>query len=307
LLETLLSTAYSNPSPASLIASSLLFSPQAEVAHDSTLSSATASIIYQMNATISQGYGVYKAPSTSADSLLHIIALKNAVSLLQQSRHNFLRSSLDLADQSFAYRDFTNLLYDIGNLLAITSDPAASYALVDVRQLLLLSIHILTICEIDSHHVAEEDTLESLTFLCGALFLSHIGIQEMMSSFDDAELERVWLRCLLGDVPPEHDLITELRRMPGVLSLAEEIQKMSLDIDTSPSIALSKLDIGILTATLLDSWRASQSILRLQLGDMKQICRHSEAISHACLDLAKLCAYDSGREVKPCSVILANQ
>ena len=249
---------------------------------------------------------MYKAPSTSADSLLHMIALKNAVSSLQQSRHNFLPSSLDLADQSFAYRDFTNLLYDIGSLLAITSDPAASYALVDVRQLLVLSIHILTICEISSHHVAKEDALESLAFLCGALFLSHLGIQEMMSSFDDAELERVWLRCLLGDVPPEHDLITELRRMPGVLSLAEEIQKMSLDIDTSPSLPLSKLDIGILTATLLDSWRASQRIVRLQLGDMEQIRRHSEAISHACLDLAKLCAFDSGREVKPCSVILAN-
>lgn len=259
-----------------------------------------------MKATISQRNGVHELPSTSADSLLQIIALKNAVSSLQQSQRNFWYSSLDFADQSFTYQDLTNLLQDIGNLLAISSNPVASYALVDVRQLLILSIQILTISETDSHDVAEEDALESLTLLCGALFLSHLGIQEMMSAFDDVELEQMWLRCLFGDVPAEHDLIAELRRMPGVLSHAEEIQKMSLDIDISPSFALSKLDIGIVTATLLDSWRASQIILQLQLGDMEQIHRHSEVISHVCLDLAKLCAYDSGREVQLCFVILAN-
>ena len=306
MLDTLLSVARSNPSPASSIASSLLLSPQVEVDHESPLPPTNASITHQMKAAISQRDGVDRLSSTSADCLLQIIALKNAVSSLQQSQRHFLSSSPDFADQSFAYRDFTNLLQDIGNLLAISSDPAASYALVDVRQLLVLSIHMLTICEIGSRDVAEEDVLESLTFLCGALFLSHLGIQEMMSAFDDVELEQVWLRCLLGDVRPEHDLIAELRRMPGVLSLAEEIQKMSLDIDISPSLALSKLDIGIVTATLLDSWRTSQIILRLQLGDMEQIRRHSEIISHACLDLAKLCAYDSGREVEPRFVILAN-
>jgi len=111
----------------------------------------------------------------------------------------------------------------------------------------------------------------------------------------------VWFRCLLGDVRPEHELITPLRRMPGILSLAEEIQKMSLDIDISPLFALSKIDIGLVTATLLDCWRASQIILRLQLGNMEQIRRHLEVISHACINLAKLCAYDGGREVEPLS------
>ena len=138
-----------------------------------------------MKATILQRDRIDRPPSTSADSLLQIIALRNAVSSLQQLQRNLLSSSIDFADQSFAYRDATNLLEDIGNLLAISSDPAASYALLDVRQLLILSTHILTICEIGSHDVAEEDALESLTFLCGALFLSHLGIQEIMSAFDE--------------------------------------------------------------------------------------------------------------------------
>jgi len=301
LLDTLLNAAYSNPSPASSVASTLLFNPQVELANDNALLPSDASITHQITTTISQKDGINIFPFRSADFVLHIVALKNAVSLLQQSQRNFLSSSLDFADQALAYRDFTNLLQDIGNLLAISPNPAASYALVNVRQLLVLSTHILTICEAGFHGIAEDDVLESLTLLCGVLFLSNRGIQEMMSVFEDRELERVWFRCLLGDDRPEHELIAPLRRMPGILSLAEEIQKISLDIDISPSFALSKLDIGLVTASLLDSWRASQIILRLQLVNMEQIRRHSEVMSHACLNLANLCAYDSGREVEPLS------
>src|SRR5204862_5134953 len=97
------------------------------------------STTHQMTTTISQKDGMNILPSRSAESLLHNIALKNAVSLLQQSQRNFLTSSLDFADQALAYRDFTNLLQDIGNLLAISPNPAASYALVQVRHLLVLS------------------------------------------------------------------------------------------------------------------------------------------------------------------------
>jgi hypothetical protein len=49
---------------------------------------------------------------------------------------------------------------------------------------------------------------------------------------------------------------------------------------------------------LLDSWQTSQIILRLQLGDIEHIRHHSETVSRVCLDLAKLCSYDCGREVE---------
>lgn len=233
--------------------------------------------------------------SQDPTSLFHITALRNAIYMLKQSQSDLSSTSSD--DQVLVYRELTILLQDIGDLLAIGPEPAVSYSVVDVSQLLLLSVHMLAILDSGLLNIVEEDILGSLTYLCGAFFSSYCGIQKAMSAFEDIRLEQAWQNYLLGNSPHSHDVIAQLRCAPGVWSLAEEIRKVSLDIDTSPSFALSRSELGVLTAILLDSWRRSQVILQLQLGDMEYIRRHSDVVSQTCLDLAKLCAYDSGREV----------
>lgn len=294
LVDTMLNTALCT-SPASSITSLLLFGPQAGIITDKALSKMSDfSPDQETHFASSSKDEATMFPSQSPNDFLHIIALRNAICLLKRSQEDLSSSSID---HSFVYRELTTQLQDIGNLLAICSEPAISYSIADVSQLLLLSIHMLAIRESGLLNIAEEDILPSLTHLCGALFSSHRGIQEMMSAFEDIRLEKAWWCCLLGDALVEHDLIAQLRCSSGVLSLAEEIQKASFDMDIFPSLTLSKLEIGVITATLLDSWRTSQIILQLQLGDMENIRHHSETVSNACIDLAKLCAYDSGREV----------
>lgn len=297
LLDTLLNATPSHPPSVSAISSLLLFGPRTTFGIDKAISNLSDD---------SSDMAVYpeflpdeeamRLLSQDPTSLFHITALRNAIYQLKQSQRD-LSSTSSSDDQVLVYRELTTLLQDIGDLLAIGAEPAVSYSVIDVSQLLLLSVHMLAILDSGLLNIAEEDILGSLTYLCGAFFSSSRGIQEVMSAFEDIRLEQAWQNYLLGNGPHNHDFIAQLRCAPGVWSVAEEIRKVSLDIDISPSFSLSRSELGVLTTTLLDSWRTSQVILQLQLGDMEHIRRHSEVVSQTCLDLAKLCAYDSCREV----------
>ena len=237
------------------------------------------------------------APLLRPDVALYIVSLRNAVDDLHELQRLMFLQSMHTVDRTPLYKELTFLIQDIAFLLAISTDPCISYSIVDVPQLLVLSVHILATCQADMPKIMTSSILKAITSLCGALFSSHRGILDTSSAFEDRRLERAWFNCLLGELLAEHRLISELRRSPGVWSLAEEIQKCSRDVDISTPLALSKTDLGIATATLLDAMRTSQIILQLQLTDMEHIRRHSDIISQTCLDLAKLCIYDCGREV----------
>jgi len=241
--------------------------------------------------------------SPNPDTGLHNIALRNSLSSLRRV-HELLSSGsfTTLAEQSLLYRDLTTCLRDVGNLLASSGDPTISLGLIDFTFHLFLSIHLLATCTTGLLDLAEEEVLESVTHLCGGFLSSYCGIQELARVFEDLRLERAWLGCLFGDFLHEINFVAELRRRAGVLSWAEEIQRASHNIDFFPSVVLSRLDIGIATTSLLDSWRTCQIILQLQLTNIEQIRRHSDIITNTCLDLAKLCAYDCGREVRLSSV-----
>jgi hypothetical protein len=248
------------------------------------------------NVTFSSKGQATRSPYENADVVLYHLALRNAQDSVRHLQDG-LSLSKNRTELSLAYRELAIHLRDVGHLLALSAEPAVSSSILDIPQLLTLSTHMLAICETGSFDILAEDVLESVTQVSGALFSSYCGIEEMMCAFEDTGLEQAWFSCLLGDGLPEHKWMTELRRRPGPLSLAEEVQKSSLDIEISPLVVPSKLDIAIATATLLDGWRTSQIILQLQLGDMEHIRRHFEIVSRACLQLAKLCTYDSGREV----------
>lgn len=236
-------------------------------------------------------------PLPRPDVALYIISLRNAVNDLHELQRFLFLHSMRTVDQTVLCKELTFLIQDIAFLLVISTDPCISYSIVDVTQLLILSVHILATCQADMPKTMTGSILKAITSLCGALFSSHRGISDTSSAFEDRRLERAWFNCLLGEFLAEHKLISELRRGPGVWALAEEIQKCSRDVDISPPLALSKAELGIATATLLDAMRTSQIILQLQLTDMEHIRRHSDIISQTCLDLAKLCIYDCGREV----------
>ena len=230
------------------------------------------------------------------DIALHAISLSSALRKLSQLRLLISRFPQAL-DNAYLYRELTIQLQDVGYLLAISGSQDIAYAMVDVSQLLVLSIHILATCQAELSKTMTPDILQSVACLCGALFSSHRGVLEMASAFEDRKLEQAWFRCLLGECDAEYQLIMELRRRPGVWSIAEEVQKASSDIDVSPPVSLSKTDLAMATITLLDAWRTSETILQMEFGDLEHIRRHSDMISKTCLDLAKLCTYDCGREV----------
>lgn len=238
-----------------------------------------------------------------ADSDLHCIALRNAMMLLQQLESDLI-SSMDLAEHDLIYREISIRLRDIGFLLVTCVEPTIIYAFLDVPRLLVFCIHLIAICGTNSFSIVTEDILESVTYIFGALVSSHVGVREVASAFENISLEQAWFNGLLGEASIDHSIIKELRHRPGVLALAEEIQKSSKNIAISPPFTLSKLDIGIATATLLDGWRISQVILQLQLGDTEHVRRHLETVSQSCLSLAQMCAYDCGREVQSCGIEL---
>jgi hypothetical protein len=236
-------------------------------------------------------------PSRDPDAAVQVIALNNAWNSLRQLQLILSTSSMNIADQSIIYQELAIHIKDIGSLLALSSDPALSYSLVDVGYLLTLVTHLLAARKIESWDFMTEGLAFSAIHLCGGLFASRRGILELTRAFEDVRLEQAWLKCLFGGISAEHSFISEIRQGPGALALAESVKDWALDADTSPLVHVTMPGIGVATTTLLDAYRISQVIVQLQLGDMEQVRRHSDTLRRACLDLAKLCTYESGREV----------
>ena len=294
LLDALL-MADNQPSIASSITSQLLFGPQSE--SDIFSVSAIPRSDCQRRHLVTVKEKLTKPLDQNSDIGLHRLAVRNVTSAIQQSLQLLPTTTNPRYDQSLVYRALTIQLLDISHLIAISAEPGVTYALIDVHELLLVAAHMLATYEFGFCDGVVQEFLESVSSLCGALFLSHRGISEIVSAFEDKGLERAWFACCFGNAQNDPELITQLRRRPGVLSIAEEIHKTSRHFEISPSIGLSKVDIGIATAILVDSWRTSHTLIRLELEDLEQMRRHSELVSHTCIELAKICAYECGREV----------
>jgi hypothetical protein len=250
------------------------------------------------NMQITTNHHVGRPLCRTSNAAVHGVALKNAWDSLQQLQVILFSTSTSTAEQSVAYRELSILITEIGSLLALSSDPTITYSLVNIRILLALVIYMFAACKTKSWDTTAETVVRSVLHLCGGLFSSRRGVLELARAFEDVRLEQAWLQCFLGDIMEEHSLICEIRRGPGALSMAEAVQGSALDIDISPILYITKPGIGVATATLLDACRISQVILQLQLGDMEQVRRHSDTLRRACLDLSKLCTYESGREVR---------
>jgi hypothetical protein len=241
--------------------------------------------------------------SYHSDAISHNTAIRCSVQELRRLRRNLASSSLSPFTQSIVYNDIAVALQDLGSLLAVSLEPSVSCSFLDVPSLLALSVNLLTICEAKLVRTAMQTALGAVTNFCGGLFSSHFGIQRFASAFEDTKLEKIWTKCLFGEVLSEYTAIPEIRQGPGLLSWVEEVQKNSREITVSPELNLSKSNIGVATISLLDSWRISLVILKLPLSDIEQVRRQSDIVSRACLDLAKICTYEAGREVSQTKVL----
>lgn len=232
-------------------------------------------------------------PVLANASFLHGLALRNLNnSLTELQRKLFVISNP--TELSLLYRELAIHVQDIGILLALSPQ---TITLVDVSRLTRLLTHMLSATSLVPDSIVSAAVQESALYLYGGLFTSHRGIVETANALEDANFEKMWLKCWFGESLTEHSLISELRRAPGVLSLAEEIQRCSRDFSLSAPVNLPLTSIGIAITSLLDCWRTSQILLQLHLGDMEQVRRQSDVISRCCLELAKLCTYECGREV----------
>jgi len=195
---------------------------------------------------------------------------------------------------SLLYRELAIHVQDVGILLALSPQ---TIAMVDVSLLTRLLTHMLSATSLVPNSIVSEAVQQSALYFYGGLFASHRGIVETTNALEDADFEKVWLKCWFGEGLNEHSLVGDIRRAPGVLSLAEEIQRCSRNFSLSPPVNLPLTCIGTAITSLLDCWRTSQILLQLHLGDMEQVRRQSDIISRGCLELAKLCTYECGREV----------
>ena len=237
-----------------------------------------------------------RSPLVNQASLLHGIALRNSdASLTELQRKLFVISNP--AELSLVRREIAVRIRDIGILLALPQRPTTSYSLVDVSRLLRLLTHMLSAADDDPSSHISEAVHEAALYLYGGLFSSHCGIAEIANALEDVKFEHTWLKCWFGERLSDQSLVSEIRKAPGVLSIAEEIQKCASEFSLSPSFHIPIKSIGAATTSLIDCWRTAQVILQLHLGDMDQVRRHSDVIRRACLELAKLCTYECGREV----------
>jgi hypothetical protein len=244
------------------------------------------------------GRGVVPESEHNLDIISHNAALQRSLQELRQLRRDMGKPSQSPKRQSIAYSELAMLLQDLGGLLAIAPEPSVSCSVVAIPPLLAMSINMLAMCDTGLIDIAIERVLQSVTHFCGGLFSFHCGVQQFAAALEDTQLELAWSKCFLGGLTSQHAVIPNIRRGPGVLSWAEEVQKCSRDINVSLPVYATRIDIGVATIALLDSWRISHIILKLHLGEIEQVRRQSDTISRACLDLAKLCTFETGREVK---------
>jgi hypothetical protein len=237
--------------------------------------------------------GTSSHPLLDHASFLHGIALRNLNSSLAELQAKLFIIS-DPTELSLLHRELAIHVQDVGILLALSPQ---TITLVDVPRLTRLLTHMLSATNLVPTSIVSEAVQQSALYLYGGLFASHRGIVETTTAFEDSDFEKVWLKCWFGEGLNERSFISDMRRAPGVLSLAEEIQRCSRDFGLSPPVSLPLTSIGTAIISLLDCWRTSQILLQLHLGDMDQVRRQSDIISRCCLELAKLCAYECGREV----------
>ena len=227
---------------------------------------------------------------------LHIVALENAISSLNDLQRQLSSSSQDCLKQYVLLRDLESQIFQVASLIALSPVPALSFAIVDTTRLLATAIHLAAVEDTGSVHLVHDNILCMVTHLFGALASSYSGLREMMIAFEDANIEHAWLACFVGQLAGP-SFIAELRRAPGIMSLVEEARLASKDDDVQPNFSLSRRDIGIVGSSLIDCWRICEIILQRRLWDFDEIRRHSDEIHHASIQLAKSCSYESGREV----------
>ena len=248
--------------------------------------------------------GVHAEPLSSTDpnptsisSLsLHIVALENAVSSLQDLQRQLSSPSGDYVKQYVLLRDLESQIFEVASLIALSPVPALSFAIVDTTRLLATAIHLAAIEDTGSVNLVHDNIMRMVTHLLGALASSYPGLRELMIAFEDTEVEHAWLACFLGQLA-DPSFIAELRRAPGVMSLVEEARVASKDEHVQPNFSLSRRDLGIVGSSLIDCWRVCEVILQRRLWNFDEIRRHSDEIHHASIQLAKSCSYECGREV----------
>ena len=233
-----------------------------------------------------------------SNSILGASALRKALETVNQMELQLISISSRAPDRSIICRELLPVLQDVGIMLALCQESSFNSNLVNTADLLALSTHLLASSESAQVGFGASEVLTATTAVIGGLVSSHHGIKELCLAFEDIWLEKAWFECMLDDTIHDYQLVGELRRRPGVLSLIEEIKSTACEMQITSPLALSKSDLAVITATLLDTWRTSDSILQLQLGDLSHIRRNSDVVSRACLNLARLCAYTCGREVR---------
>lgn len=242
---------------------------------------------------------VSKNPLANEPLLLPSVAMRSLNDALSKLQRKLFVIS-ESAELSLIYREMAFHVQDIGILLALSHRHNSSASLVYVSRILRLLAHMLSNAGVDQSCGLSDAVHESAVYFFGGLFSSHFGIVEAVNAMEDAEFERIWLKCWFRESLNNQELLSsEIRNAPGVLSIAEEVQKCSRNFNISSTVEIPIASIGAATTSLIDCWRTAQEILHLQLGDMEQVRRHSDVISRACLELAKLCTYECGREVYP--------
>jgi hypothetical protein len=228
---------------------------------------------------------------------LHIVALENTISSVKDLQRQLSSSSPSCLDQFVLLRDLQSHVFQVASLIALSPVPALSFAIVDTTRLLAAIVHLAAIEETGSIVLSEDDIMHTATHLFGALASSYSGMREVMIAFENANLEHIWFSCFVGQLSSDGSLVSELRRAPGILSVVEEACSASRNADIHANWGLSRVQLGIMSFSLIDCWRSCQTILQRRLWDFDEVRRHSDEIHHASVQLAKSCAYESGREV----------
>jgi len=286
-----------SPTAASAVASFLLFGPQQR--HEPT--SRDKGMNQSDSPAASESYPILDERSVfniqnMQNAIMGTAALRKAIETVNQMERQLVSVS-GRSESSLLWRELLPVLHDVGILLSLCADSAFNCNVVNVSDLLALAVHLFALSDTGLLDIGAADVLTTLTLLIGGIVSSHRGIQELCLSFEDLWLEKMWFEYALGDTIHDYQFVGELRRRPGVLSLTEEVRNNAYEMQISPSLTLSKMELVIITATLLDAWRTADLILQLQLGDLSHIRRNSDTISRACLNLSRLCTYTCGREV----------
>jgi hypothetical protein len=232
-------------------------------------------------------------------SQLHGSALKRidgAIKSLVEKSANITTCSTDLSTWC---RELVENVKELGQLLALSPMPEQSFCLIDVKFYSILSLHLLSICDSGRSGLEMEEILEVMTCLYGSFFISHSGVVALATAFEDSTLEEMLVSTLVGINGGEFSPSRELRKSQGVYSLASIAHQTCLESSFLPQVACSRLDLACALLMFLDTWRISQNILSLNLRDLDLIRQNSDDITHLCLEMAKICSYNSGREVAP--------